>query len=182
MAIFTSNYLINRYSSLLFAEQKRRFSNVDKAKLKFDIFLSHSFLDKEEVFGLYRELTDIGFSVYVDWIFDADLDRTNVTKATAEIIKSRMKNSKSLLLAISTNASMSKWMPWELGFVDGKTDRCAIVPISKDNNLSFNRVEYLKLYPYLDIENGNLWINEDLDSYISFKTWMNGDNPTKNNQ
>ncbi|MEL1256136.1 toll/interleukin-1 receptor domain-containing protein [Flavobacterium sp. DGU38] len=181
MALFTSNYLRNKYSATLIAEQKRQFSSIDKSKLKFDIFLSHSYLDKEEVLGLYRELTEMGFSVYVDWIIDADLDRTNVTKATAEIIKSRMKNSKSLLLAISTNASMSKWMPWELGFVDGNTDRCVIVPISKDNNLSFNRVEYLKLYPYLDITNGNLWVNEDAKSYISFRRWINGENPTKRN-
>lgn len=106
MALFTSNYLKNRYSSSLITEQKRMFSSVDKSKLKFDIFLSHSFLDREEVLGLYRELTEMGFSVYVDWIVDADLDRNNVTKATAELIRNRMKNSKSLLLAVSTNAAM----------------------------------------------------------------------------
>jgi len=72
-------------------------------------------------------------------------------------------------------------MPWELEFVDGKTDRCTIIPISKDNNFSFNRVEYLKLYPYLDISNDNLWINEDINSYISFRRWMNGDSPIKRN-
>jgi len=186
MALLTSSYLKDRYSSSIINEQKKQFSNVDKSKLKFDIFLSHSFLDKEEVLGLYRELTEKGFSVYVDWIVDADLERGNVTKATAELIKSRMENSKSLLLAVSTNAAMSKWMPWELGFIDGKTDRCAIVPISKDNlNLStFNRVEYLKLYPYLDRETDmsgimRLWINEDLSTYIELKNWINGTNPLK---
>lgn len=182
MALFTSNYLKGKYSSYLISEQKRKFTNVDKSKIKFDIFLSHSYLDRDEVLGLYRELTDMGFSVYVDWIVDADLDRTNVTKATAELIRDRMKNSKSLLLAISTNASMSKWMPWELGFIDGKTDRCAIVPISKDNaNLSaFNRVEYLKLYPYIDISSNILWVNEDATTYISFRDWLvNGRNPRR---
>ena len=43
---------------------------------KFDIFLSHSFLDKAEVQGLYQELTDFGYSVYVDWVVDPHLDRT----------------------------------------------------------------------------------------------------------
>ena len=162
------------------------FSNVDKSQLKFDVFLSHSYLDREEVLGLYNELTEMGFYVYVDWIVDPELDRTNVTKASAELIRNRMKNSKSLLLAISTNAEMSKWMPWELGFVDGNTNRCAIIPVSKDNlNLySFNRVEYLKLYPYLDREtnragNMKLWINDDEASYVVFDSWLTGSNPYK---
>ncbi len=188
MALFTSSYLRNKYSASLITEQKRQFSAVDKSKLKFDIFLSHCYLDREEVLGLYRELTEMGFSVYVDWIVDADLDRSKVTKATAELIKNRMKNSKSLLLAISINAAMSKWMPWELGFVDGNTDRCAIVPVSKDNlsHSSFNRVEYLKLYPYLDKETDTnkvmkLWVNEDSSTYIEFKEWISGSNPIKRN-
>lgn len=183
MALFTSSYLRNKYSSSLITERKIHFSSVDKSKLKFDIFLSHSYLDKEEVLGLYRELTEMGFSVYVDWIIDADLDRNNVTKITAELIKSRMKNSKSLLLAISTNASMSKWMPWELGFVDGHTNRCAIVPISKDNldTNSFNRVEYLKLYPYVDMAANRFWVNEDSNTFIQFESWINGNDPIKRN-
>lgn len=185
MALFTSNYLRNKYSATLITEQKRQFSTVDKSNLKFDVFLSHCYLDREEVLGLYRELTEMGFSVYVDWIVDPDLDRKNVTKATAELIKNRMKNSKSLLLAVSTNATMSKWMPWELGFVDGKTDRCAIIPVSKDNlsHTSFNRVEYLKLYPYIEIavikgtNTYKLWVYDDDNSYVIFDSWITGFNP-----
>ncbi len=187
MAIFTSSYLKSRYSSSLITEQKQTFSNIDKSQLKFDIFLSHSFLDRDEVLGLYRELTDIGFKVYVDWIVDPELDRSNVTKATAELIRNRMRNSKTLLLAISTNATMSKWMPWELGYVDGKRGRCAIVPVSKDNNnlSSYNRVEYLKLYPYIQkrtLKNTNiykLWVWEDDNTYVIFDSWVTGSNPFK---
>lgn len=75
----------------------------------FDIFLSHSFLDKEVVKGLYNTLTEQGFSVYVDWIVDSDLNRSFVTKESAEKIRKRMDQSRSLLYAISTNAEMSKW-------------------------------------------------------------------------
>lgn len=187
MAIFTSSYLKSKYSSSLITEQREKFSNIDKSQLKFDIFLSHSYLDREEVLGLYRELTEMGFSVYVDWIVDPYLDRTNVTKVTAELIRNRMKNSRSLLLAISTNAAMSKWMPWELGFVDGNTNRCAIVPVSQDNlNLySFDRVEYLKLYPYILRETlmgtdiYKLWVHDEYNSYMIFESWIKGANPYK---
>lgn len=185
MPLFTSEYLKRQSSESLILESKRLFSSQNKSNLKFDIFLSHSYLDRDEVFGLYRELTSMGYSVYVDWIVDSDLDRTNVTKLTAEIIRNRMKNSKSLLLAISSNAAISKWMPWELGYIDGNTERCAIIPVVKDstNQYSFNRVEYLLLYPYLDRaatiagNQNKIWVNADSNNYILFEQWMRGSNP-----
>lgn len=186
MALLTSEYLKRKSSQTAINESVKLFSTKNTKSSTFDIFLSHSFLDKEEVFGLYVELIRLGYTVYVDWIVDSHLDRKNVTKETADLIKNRMKNSKSLLLAVSTNAAMSKWMPWELGFVDGSTDRCAIVPVSTDNLSinSFNRIEYLKLYPYLDksTDTSNvvkLWINEDSNTYVLFEDWINGSNPTK---
>ncbi|MEZ0183132.1 TIR domain-containing protein [Flavobacterium oncorhynchi] len=186
MPLFTSEYLKRKSSVTSLNESVKVFTARNTRNMTFDIFLSHSFLDKQEVFGLYTELTALGYTVYVDWIVDSDLDRSKVTKQTAELIKERLKNSKSLLLAISTNATMSKWMPWELGIVDGNTDRCAIVPISQDNSnlYTFDRVEYLKLYPYLDIATDNsgamrLWINEDSTTYTQFENWINGHNPTK---
>lgn len=185
MPLFTSEYLKRQSSERLITESKRLFSSQNKSNLKFDIFLSHSYLDRDEVFGLYKELTSLGYSVYVDWIVDSDLDRTSVTKSTAELIRNRMRNSKSLLLAISANAAISKWMPWELGYLDGKTGRCAIVPVAKDNlnYSSFNRIEYLQLYPYLDrattrsSSQNRIWVNEDTNTYILFEQWILDSDP-----
>ncbi|OCX50678.1 hypothetical protein BEL04_21295 [Mucilaginibacter sp. PPCGB 2223] len=144
----------------------------------FDIFLSHSYLDKEEVWGLYFDLKRKGYNVYVDWIVDPHLDRSNVTKESAQLVKTRMKNSKSLLLAVSYNASVSKWMPWELGFVDGNTDKCAIVPVSEGdvNRASFKGVEYLALYPFVTKDSllgtENLIIVESPSTYVSMYDWI----------
>lgn len=182
MAIYTSEYLkgLALRKQLIFESEQRQFI---KTKLSedtpFDIFLSHSFLDKSEVQGLYQELTDFGFKVYVDWIIDSQLDRTNVTKTSAKLIQSRLKSSKSLLLAISTNASMSKWMPWELGYVDGHTSKCAILPVSKERIApkSFKGTEYLSLYPFikkLPTLNGinKLWVIESEYNYTIFDDWI----------
>jgi hypothetical protein len=43
----------------------------------FAIFLSSSSLDSEEVFGLKTDIEKLGWRVYVDWIEDAQLDRSN---------------------------------------------------------------------------------------------------------
>lgn len=184
MPLFTSDYLKSLARNKTLTESTKMFAEKDKAHTSFDIFLSHSFLDKDEVEGLYLELTKMGFSVYVDWIVDPHLDRNNVTKATATLVKHRLKSSKSLLLAVSYNASMSKWMPWELGFVDGSTNNCAIVPVSREiiTPKSYKGVEYLSLYPFIkkvpDSSNRQrLWVVEEAQKYVVLESWMNGAKP-----
>lgn len=181
MGIYSSTYLKNIASTKQRLFESKMFSvrNVPLTT-KFDIFLSHSFLDKSEVQGLYQELTDFGYSVYVDWIVDPHLDRVNVTKDSATLVRERMKNSKTLLLAISTNATMSKWIPWELGFVDGNTNKCAIIPVSKEITppKNFKGSEYLILYPFIkklplkDTNEEKLWVIKSEFSYSQFDLWF----------
>ena len=188
MAIYTSEYLrtISRKGTL--NESIKNFSAKDKTRSTFDIFLSHSFLDKEEVEGLYLELSNTGFSVYVDWIIDPHLDRSNVTKESANLVRTRMQSSRSLLLGISENAAVSKWMPWELGYVDGHTKACAIIPVTKKQTSpnSYRAVEYLSLYPFISKKSDNqgkdrLWVIEEADSYIVIEDWIIGKKPFKRN-
>ncbi|QQR94781.1 MAG: toll/interleukin-1 receptor domain-containing protein [Bacteroidota bacterium] len=180
MAIYSSEYLkgVASRKQQLF-EQKLFSVKNTPVNTPFDIFLSHSFLDKTDVQGLYQELTDFGFTVYVDWIVDPHLDRTNVTKASANLIQGRLKSSKTLLLAISTNAAMSKWMPWELGYVDGHTNKCAIIPVSKEGTppKSFKGTEYLLLYPFIkkvptDTNVDKLWVIESEYKYSTLERWV----------
>ncbi|RNI28920.1 TIR domain-containing protein [Rufibacter immobilis] len=172
MPLYTTQYL-KAVSERSTFSQSERIINESKSYTTFDIFLSHSFLDRQVVKGLFFELTSLGFKVYVDWIIDPHLDRGNVTKASAEHIRNRMKSSKSLLLAISTNASTSKWMPWELGFVDGNTTKCAVLPVSESSNSpeSYTGFEYLKLYPFAkkrlsDRDEPKLWVIENATKYV----------------
>lgn len=181
MGIYSSTYLKSLASTKQRIFEQKMFSiRSAPVSKKFDIFLSHSFLDKAEVQGLYQELTDFGYSVYVDWIVDPYLDRTNVTKESATLVRERMRNSKTLLLAISTSATMSKWIPWELGYVDGNTNKCAIIPVSMDSipPKSFKGSEYLILYPFIkklplkDTNADKLWVIESEYSYSQFGLWF----------
>jgi hypothetical protein len=179
MSIYTSSYLRSIANHRNTLAKTKLFTESRRIETGFDVFLSHSYLDKEVVEGLFLELTDFGLKVYVDWIVDPQLDRNNVTKESAFLIRNRMKSSKSLLLAISTNVAMSKWMPWELGFVDANSNRCAIIPVSNETITpkSFKRVEYLLLYPYikkLPLENGQqkLWVIESEFKYSFLENWI----------
>ena len=122
----------------------------------------------------------MGNYVYVDWIVDAQLDRTNVTKDTCQGIKERMNQCRSLFYATSKAASNSKWMPWELGYMDGKTTKCAILPIMKETHqTTYKGQEYLSVYPYVQKkklarygDEGELYIIKEDKPPILFDEWL----------
>jgi len=152
-------------------------SSFNKYK-SYDIFLSHSSRDAEVILGMKGILEDLGYSVYVDWVDDPQLDRSKVDKNTASKLRERMNSSKSLFYVTTENATGSKWMPWECGYFDGFREKVAIVPIQKyPYSNEYNGQEYLGLYPYCIKQNnksGNprLWIHNDKNEYLVYDTWV----------
>lgn len=163
MAIFNFNEIRNyntsykSYDEMIVENQFIDERNIDLGRTKeYDIFLSHSYADREIIPHLKQVLEDMGYKVYVDWIDDKLLSRDSITKETAKILQLRMTQSKSLFYATSDNSKKSKWMPWELGYFDGiKNKRVAILPIKNTNNgfnKDFEGQEYLGLYYYISID------------------------------
>lgn len=162
-------------------ENRRIYNRRDK----YDLFLSHSYLDKDLVYSLVELFNKSGYSVYVDWMIDTQLDRTKVNASTANQLRSRMQRCNGLAYVSTTNIVQSKWCPWELGYVDGnKNGRCAILPIVKTSGESFMGQEYLGLYPYIDYEidrankKHEFWVNDPDDSqrYIKLSAWLASSN------
>ena len=146
----------------------------------YDIFLSHSFLDSAQILVIKNDIEELGFTVYVDWIEDSQLDRNNVNRNTALLIKMRMKKCKSLFFATTENYSQSKWMPWELGLFDGLKEKVAILPVLQESFSSFKGSEYLELYPYVDKAIFNtLYINEPGGKFVQLSEWLKGKKPYK---
>ncbi len=153
---------------------------------KFDIFLSHSSLDHDEVLNLIQLFNLCGYSVYVDWVYDPQLNRSDVSKETAAMIRIRMDQSKGLSYLATSNSSSSKWCPWELGYFDGmsRNSRCCILPVLTYNASSYVGQEYLGLYPYLEYskyansDKYDFWVYEQKTSkYVVLSSWLNGLNP-----
>lgn len=120
------------------------------------MFLSHSSRDKPLVLGVKDRLEHEGLQVYVDWIDDADLDRTAVTPENAKRVRGRMKKCLSLLYLATDNASISKWMQWEIGYFDGLgKGTIAILPILDSATDDFKGMEFLGLYPVVDLRRTN---------------------------
>lgn len=117
----------------------------------FDIFLSHSFQDAALILGIATVLEAQGVRVYVDWLVDGtELQRSKISAATADRLRQRMKQCKSLVFATSASSPSSKWMPWELGYFDGlKGAGISIMPI-EDGPGGTKGQEYLELYPAIE--------------------------------
>lgn len=151
------------------------------ADATFDVFLSHSSNEPEEILlGIKGYLNDAGLSVYVDRYTDPQLSPEEVTPETAETLRSRLRASKSLLYVYSRHSKLSRWMPWELGFMDGAGCRIGIAPVVQTARNTFDGEQYLGLYPYLDratISGQNtwaLWINRGLREYTDYASWVRG--------
>lgn len=166
-------------------ENRAMFEN--REAKNYDLFLSHSYKDKELVIPLVELIQKCGYTVYVDWINDNKLDRNCVDKTTADLLRERMRQCKSLAYLTTSNTTDSKWRPWELGYYDGfsKNQRCCIIPVVEYNASTFKGQEYLGLYNYIQIDKGynsngyDLWVhNVDKQSeYTNLKHWLNGEEP-----
>jgi hypothetical protein len=67
------------------------------ARTSFDIFLSHSSIDRELLVGLGELFQTLDISVYIDRVVDPHLSPTDVSRETARQLRLRMRQSKSLL-------------------------------------------------------------------------------------
>lgn len=133
------------------AESELRKSAQAPLTRRFDVFLSHSIGDAGVILGIKELLEREALSVYVDWMVDPQMDRRNVTPATAARLRERMNQCGYLLYASSNSSSASKWMPWELGYFDGRRGRVGILPVVASVGDGFVGVEYLGLYPLVEL-------------------------------
>lgn len=118
---------------------------------RFDIFLSHSSGDAQIIAGIHALLERDGSRVYVDWMYDPQLDRSRVTASTARVLRDRMKASASLIYVSSSSSPESKWMPWELGYFDGlRPNKVAILPVVRSSDNEFKGIEFVGLYPKIE--------------------------------
>lgn len=147
----------------------------------FDVFLSHSVKDAEIVLGVKSILEAQGLKVYVDWAVDSSVSRDTVSAETAEMLRVRMKQSKSLIYIATGNSTDSKWMPWELGYFDGQSSgSVSIMPILDYESSSFNGQEYLGLYPKVTKERYNgsaregIFVKKPLKGWLTICEFANG--------
>jgi hypothetical protein len=140
------------------------------------IFLSHSSKDKDLALLVKTVLESMGISVYIDWL-DAGLP-AEVSAETARILRQKIEANRFFLLLGTNNAIDSKWVPWELGYADGKKGETslAILEVRRDGE-TFKGCEYFALYqkvtlpgiqaPTLEYHTGANSRNVDAKTWVS---------------
>jgi len=149
---------------------KDRAKEFDFSK-RYDVFLSHAYADPRVVRQVRKLLIDNGLSVYVDWIEDNQLSRSRMSSYTAYSLRNRMNHCESLIYLTSEAAEKSVWMPWELGYMDAKTERVAIAPIIDDEDADFPGREYLGIYPSISISDDTMFVYQSDGKFKSVEAW-----------
>ena len=95
-------------------------SNSIESKKKYDIFISHSYLDKDLVKNMKNTINFLNLSCYYDWTSDQDfLKRNLISGYTKEVLKKRIEQSKALILVLTHNVIAdgeitSEWIKMEI--------------------------------------------------------------------
>ena len=93
-----------------------------ESKKKYDIFISHSYLDKNLVKSTKNALNLQNLSCYYDWTSDQDfLKRTLISDYTKEVLKKRIEQSEVFLLLLTHNVIaedkiISEWVEMEIEY------------------------------------------------------------------
>lgn len=98
---------------------KRLYDDELEKLKKFDIFMSHNSLDKQEIIKIRKLLNKDKLVAYIDWSSDKfDLRHEWCNATTAHVIKERIKQSKCIMICMTKKLLKSQWCPWEIGYAD----------------------------------------------------------------
>lgn len=123
----------------------------------YDLFLSHSYRDKDKLIELKNTLNVLGLNVYMDWVNDKDeLLRTLTSKDTATVITERIKASKAILYVHTSSSMDSKWTPWELGFAYAIGKPVLVYKAEASSDAP----EYLQLYEPIVFEDNKFELSD----------------------
>ena len=84
---------------------------------RYDVFLSHSSYDTQQLLSLKQKLNAEGLVVYIDWVNDkVMMDRRNQNEDTWNVLKLRMDESEKMLFVMTDNSLRSTWTPKEIDY------------------------------------------------------------------
>lgn len=159
--------LLDTPESLMAEIQNSQF-DLERHK-SFDVFLSHSSADKEDILKLKTLLNSKNLSVYIDWIEDRDSLKRDLTNAdTARVIIERIKHTKAVIYVQTGSCALSLWAPWELGYASALGKKICVLPLEYILNLP----AYLDIYDRASLLGDEILV-DDQDEVIPIELWIN---------
>ncbi len=137
----------------------------------YDVFISYSYAD-EVIYPLdaFLNLRDAGISAYLPRRFDRSKEKPpkllDISRTRDALLKSR-----ALVMINGPQASRSQWIPWEIGYMSGKTGKVAISSIADDKNRIRKR-EFLRLYPSVGFDGADLLVGFPGENSEKMRSWI----------
>ena len=136
-----------------------------------DVFISYSYRDDPILpLGLYLLLRDEHCASYLPLRFLRGDGRDPTLKAIQET-RDIISISKTLILLDGPQTTRSQWIPWEVGYVAGRTGKVATFTATENKPATRNR-EFLKLYPTIARERDHLVVASDHGRKIGIHDWV----------
>jgi hypothetical protein len=142
--------------------QRFLFSSASESAKAHGVFVSHSHIDSKIAGQLANYVSTFGVPVYVD-IFDTELpDRPS--SETAELLRKQIGCHPKFVALMSEKALSSRWIPWELGYADGRKEKApipspdvALFPVLCDA-WTLPGAEYMALYPQVKQDGNEVYL------------------------
>ena len=126
-----------------------------ESRKTYDVFVSHSSSNANELLKIKSILNNENLNVYVDWICDRDgLKRKLVNEKTAEVICKRLDVSDSLLYIHTPESLHSRWTPWEIGYFYAKKGKICVYSPNED----IEKPPYIELYPKAILKDDRFYV------------------------
>jgi hypothetical protein len=119
----------------------------------YDVFLSHALADRQRIETPRARIAAWGYSVRIDPADDGDCGRVAPDRGAAERLRQRLRRCRSIIYAVSSQAKVSRWLPWELGYADACCGRIFIFPLDEGAGDYARKMDFLSLYPVIDTRN-----------------------------
>lgn len=139
-------------------------------KNKFDVFISYSYLDDPVLpLALSLMLKDNGCSSYIPERIDRNSGYVP-TFMDIDHTRNILMSSQSLIMINGPKTSRSQWIPWEIGFISGRTGKVAVSSTADKDDKVKNR-EFLKLYPSIVGSSSGLTVSHPGQKGIPILDW-----------
>ncbi len=119
---------------------------------EYDIFVSHSYADTENVKAEVSRWESGGdYKIFADfkdeWLRESSL-RGIMDYALANHLRQAIRRSLMFVFVVSRNSVSSGWMPWELGLAHGSVGRVHLYLLEPGAMEACSKREYLQLYAH----------------------------------
>lgn len=136
---------------------------------RYDVFLSHSSLDRDLVLEIKTILNSKGLSVYIDWVEDQGALKRELTSVdTANVLVERIKKSRAILYIKTAQSTLSLWTPWELGYAQAIGKKITVLEVE----YILGTPQYLDIYDKSKLQEDGSIMVDDQDEILPIELWI----------